>query len=129
MKKEEVQTWRNPLWGGHSLTSCSGQALEASGLLHLLWPTSPPFCDSISFLACSRMLLMASSRAGLWRADSWGDTAWEERRCLLWGLHVAGQSWAGQGDRLVSSSQGWESESQMVSLCDKLWSTRDFSLK
>ena len=35
----------------------------------------------------------------------------------------------GQWDRLVSSSQGWESESQMVSLCDKLWTHKRFQLE
>ena len=36
---------------------------------------------------------------------------------------------AGQGDRLVSSSQGWESESQTVSLCDKLWTHKKITTK
>lgn len=48
--------------GGWTSLHSSLHGADPGGLRpHLLWSYSPPFCDSISFLACSRMLLMASS--------------------------------------------------------------------
>lgn len=83
--------------GRQGLTSCSGQVLEASGLA-CGSDTHPPFWDSISFLACSRMLLMASSEPvsgvrilGVILPGG-GKGASVVGTCLLW---VSPWSWAG----------------------------------